>query len=130
MNTIKQTAIDRYNKTIADLERHRDAVDLLPDALVEISGSHLYSTDWHLRLDIPMTPTAFGEARQMLGRAWKRDKSQREYQDDDGDRYFCFVHKKTGVGLLLCLRVGVKGATCERRVVGTKEVPLYEVVCQ
>ena len=84
MNAIKQTAIDQYNRNIADLQKHRDAVD--------------------------------------LGHEWQDEMT--------GDRIFSFVRQATEVSLSLVLRATAKGATCERRVVGTKEVPLYEVVCQ
>lgn len=129
MNAIKQKAIDKYNRAIADLERHHDAVDLLPDALVEIPGADLYSTDGHLRVDLPMTPTAFRDARRLLGREWTR-KGHEWQEDTTGDRVFSFVHQATEVSLSLVLRATAKGATCERRQVGVREVAVYEVVCQ
>lgn len=127
MNAIKQNTIENYNEAIARLEKHRDAVDLLPDALTEIPGAALYHSDFYLRIDIPMTPTAFANARRLLGRDWKRQGY--EHQDENGNRYFSLVHKITGVALTLGIRADKAGATCQRRQVGEKTVPVYEVIC-
>lgn len=128
MNAIKQAAIEGYNQAIAKLQKCRDAVDLLPDALAEIPGADLYSSSDYLRIDLPYTATAFKDARRLLGKDWKREGY--EWTDKiDGDRIFSLYHKATRIRLMLVLRANVQGATCERRQVGVKEVPVYEVVC-
>lgn len=82
-----------------------------------------------LRVDVPFTPTAYAEYRKALGSKWQ-SKKESSWQTSDGDTYFSFAHKKTGVFLALCLDATSEYATCKRVQVGTKEIPIFETICK
>lgn len=129
MHALKENAITEYNKALESLAQMRDAVSLIPDALLELPGSFLYHSSEYLRVDIAFTDTAFRQARKLLGTDWRRRKFMPGYKADSGDVYAFYVHKETGVELCLCLDAAQKYASCKRVIVGVKEVPIYEVVC-
>lgn len=122
----KEQAIKEYDEKIANLQKMRHILASLPDLDAFEGGMFLPSSN-NLRFDVPYTPDAFARFRRLLGKDWER--KGHEWTSEDGDRYFSFCHKETKVYLLLCLRPDFVGATCERKRVGTKEVPIYEVVC-
>lgn len=130
MDSLKLDAANRYSEYMAKMEKIRDTIALLPDGL-EVFKARIYGNcENYIRIDIPMTITAFADFRRFLGSDWTRDKAAYEYQADDGDRYFSFLRKETGIELKLCLRADSQYATCQRKQVGVKEVPIFEVVCK
>lgn len=102
-----------------------EALKDIPDDI----GGNLY--DWlgpgQLRVDFPFIPDTYREIRKKLGRAWAWKKSR---QADDGDMYFYFVHRKTGIQLTICFDADNKLSTCRKVQVGTKTTPVYEVICE
>ena len=106
------------------IEPTKEALADLP----ELEAGNLYTTTppGRLRIDIPLTPSAYQETRQKLGRVWQRVNGPRTHPD--GDIYYEFKHKN-GVELALCFDASAEGATCERRQVGEKVIPIYEVIC-
>ena len=130
MDNLKLNAIKGYDVLITRLAAIRDTIDLLPDDLEGFKATIYHNCEDYIRVDIPMTLTAFADFRRFLGSDWKRKPNAYEYQAFAGDRYFSFLHRKTGVELRLCLRADSEFATCERKQVGVKEEPIYEVVCQ
>lgn len=122
----KEQAIKKYDYEIANLQMMRQVLESLPD-LDKFEGGIFLTSSQNLRFDVPYTPDAFTKFRQLLGKEWKR--KGHEWTSEDGDKYFSFCHKETQVRLLLCLRPDLEGATCQRKQIGTKEIPVYEVIC-
>lgn len=129
MDSLKQGAMNKYDSYIAKLETIKNTISLLPDGLEGFKATIYYNCENYIRIDIPMTLTAFADFRRFLGSDWKRKPDAYEYQSDSGDRYFSFLHRETGVDLRLCLKADSEFATCERKQVGVKEVPIMEAVC-
>ncbi len=93
----------------------------------------LYTTvePGRLRVDVPFTPTAYIEYREMLGDKWQqRPGANQASQNDAGDSYWFFDHKETNVHLTLCLDATSVYATCKRIQIGTKEVAIFETICK
>jgi len=130
MDTIKQKTIEEYEKRIAKIRQGQQNINLLPDGL-EPLGAHIYSSalDETIRVDIPFSIKTFREFRRMLGTAWRRSVAYGYYNEEDGMRYCYFRHKETNTLLTVGISPDMAGATCEKRLVGRKEVGVYEVVC-
>lgn len=129
MDNLKLNAANGYDAFIAKLEMIKKTIRLLPDGLESFKATIYENCESFIRVDIPMTLTAFADFRRFLGSDWKRKQNAYEYQSSSGNRYFSFMHRGTGVELRLCLRADSEFATCERKQVGVIEEPVYEVVC-
>lgn len=130
MDKLKQKAIDGYEKRIQEIKEGQQAVALLPDGMEEL-GVTIYSNplDSSLRVDIPFSIKTFRKLRHMFGSAWKRRARLDLYDDSNGYRYIQYEHKETKTQLTVGLNPNKDGAICVKRLVGSKEVPVYEVVC-
>lgn len=127
MDKLKQEAIDGYDKKIAEMKKAQEGLNLLPDGMGELEVV-LYEFTDHPRIDLPFSISLFAKLRRLLGPAWKREG----YEHTDttsGHQYLSYRHKETGTYLTVCLKSNIRGATCVRRLIGSKEVPVYEVVC-
>lgn len=120
----KQTAIEKLKiEANALLEMAQKIETMLPD-LPEMVD--VWATDRNLRLDLPFNWNLFRQVRRLLGIEWK---SKYRHGDDDGCQYFVYIHHEHKTELVLTMKPYHPGSTCQRKQVGVKEVPVFEVVC-
>jgi hypothetical protein len=123
MDSVKKDFLDRTQKSIDRLHQLMALVNTLPDGL---SGT-LWG-DYELNLQMPFDPVLFAKVRRTLGKDWRFiGKSLSQEYGIAYRRYRC-AHDKT-LTLSIALNTMKEGSTCRRVQVGTKEVPVYEVVC-
>ncbi len=120
MNHLIQT----IEEEIAQLQALRAKLEQLPDGLP--SDVYLSSSE-QVVFRIPYSRPALRQFRHTLGKGWKRDGG---WTAEDGRRFIEWRNESLGIRAGVCLKPDWEGSTCRKVQTGTKEVPLFEVVCQ
>lgn len=83
-----------------------------------------------LRVDLPRTPdlvTAY--LRDVGSESWTPNKYYWASETGYGDVYYEFFHATLPVTLTVGFMASLEGATCRKVQTGTREIPIYELVC-
>ena len=134
MNEVFEQALKRLNKKFQGYGLSADSLKYLPENL---EARYMFIHDDHITITIPYDDERIARLLDDLDRlGWT---VIRDYiQPDNGERYIHLDHPEvenrqiiSGWGSLI---VGADptqvGSACIRRQVGTKEVPVYEIVCK
>jgi hypothetical protein len=117
----KQTTVQELKDEATKLLKTAELIEkMLPD---DMPGK-IWGTDRNIRITLPFNWSLFQQARRKLGQEWKRLNS---FTTDKGD--LLITYRQGDAELVITLDFAHDGATCERRQVGVKEVPIYQVVC-
>lgn len=122
MDTVKESAINNARAEIQRLEDRIKAMESIPDGL-PFEG--MCASEYTIIAYMPWDRERCTHAENML--IYDGWEFINDYDQDNGDRVIGY--RKENEILKIFLDPTLRGSTCERVQVGTREIPLYEVRC-
>ena len=118
----KQQAIEQRQRMIAELQHTIETLAMLPDDL----PGELWKGTEQIYIELPASDKALHEFRRVLGPDWECVDTH--FHAQLGRQFRTYMNDKRSIRVVMC--PNVDGATCSLRVASTKQVPIYEMVCQ
>ncbi len=129
MNEAQQMVTNRLQEVTRKTEQLMKLAGVLPDIPAKLWTVDLDHNQGYIEFVIPYDITTLRRIRRLLGDGWQL----KTIWGDSDDDWKCFAYHHEdikGPELWLAMHFSEPGSTCQRVQVGTKEEPVYKVICQ